>query len=204
MIPAGVEPVDASGVAQIRGVALGSLRNSGLLKDPAFPTALNAHRGRDLVWDPAEVVAHKDGLPLPRRASPSPDDLLDEFEAAAVVGIAHDTFVDQAGRLGIPVRHIKAHDLRYYRRGDLSKRHARPPGGPGKPPGAKDLTPRKKRGVPTPVAAKAAQQIEALATYLKQLAQTGAAPPTVAELAELYDVSTRTIQRWLARIDEPR
>jgi hypothetical protein len=178
------------------------LRNSHLLKDPAFPTALNAHRGRDLVWDPAEVVAHRDGRPLPQRAEPSPDDLLDEVEAAAAVGVSAETFTDQVGRLKISVRHINVHGLRYFRRGDLVSRHANPPGRPGKPVGAKDLTPRKKRGAPTPVAERAASRINALATYLADVAQSGTTRPSVTELAARFNVSGRTIERWLARINE--
>jgi hypothetical protein len=203
MIPAGVEPVNAEGVARIRDMSLGGLRNSGILKSPSFPPALNAHRARDLVWDPADVTAHRDGLPPRPRATATFDDFLDESETAAVVGLSLETFTDEAERLGLRAWHVEAHALRYYRRGDLPQRYAKPPGKPGKPRGAKDLTPRKKRGAPTPVAVNAAQQIEALAAHLKQLAEAGAAQPTATELAERYDVSTRTIQRWLARITEP-
>ena len=202
MIPAGVEPVNAEGVARIRDMSLGGLRNSGTLKSPGFPAALNSHRARDLVWDPADVTAHRDGLPPRPRATATLDDFLDEFEAAAVVGLSLETFTDEAERLGLRAWHVEAHALRYYRRSDLPQRHAKPPGKPGKPRGAKDLTPRKKRGAPTPVAVNATKQIEALAAHLKQFAERGAAPPTAAVLAERYDVSTRTIQRWLARIGE--
>ena len=199
MIPAGVEPVNAAGVARIRGVTLGALRNAKVLKSAGFPKPLNPHRGRDHVWDRAEVEAHKAGWPLPARPVPSPDDLLDDYEAAAVVGVSVDVFTDQAVRLGLTAHTIKAHDLRYWRRGDLTQRHERAPGQAGKPPGAKDLTPRKKRGTPAPVAKKADEKAAALFAYLAELDDAGSARPDTTVLAERYGVSPRTIQRWLAR-----
>ena len=199
MIPAGVEPVNAAGVAQIRGVTLGALRNARVLKNPGFPKPLNPHRGRDHVWDPVAVEAYRVGQPLPTPPEPSPDDLLDDFEAAAVVGVSVDVFTEQAIRLGLTARSIEAHDLRYWRRGDLTQRHERAPGQPGKPAGAKDLTPRKKRGTPAPVAKKADEKAASLVSYLAELEDAGSARPDTAALARRYGVSTRTIQRWLAR-----
>ena len=201
MIPASVEPVDAAGVARIRGVSLGTLRNAKVLKSTSFPAPLNPHRGRDQVWDPAEVEAHKAGLPLPPRAEPSPDDLLDDFEAAAVVGVSVEVFTDQIDRLDVTARHIGVHSLRYWRRGDLSQRHAAAPGQRGKPTGAKDLAPRKKRGTPAPIAKKADQRAAEVVAYLAELDQAGTAQPDASELAKRYGVSTRTIQRWLTRTD---
>ena len=201
MIPAGVEPVDARGVARIRGVSLSVLRNSGLLDAADFPEPLNPHRRRDRVWDPAEVEAHARGEQLSPRTDPSPEDLLDDFEAAAAVGVAMDTFVRQIDRAGVVVRHIQAHDLRYWRRGDLVRRHEEAPGRAGKPVGAKDLTPRSRRGTPAPIAVKAAARIDELAEYLDGLAANGQPRPSVEELAARYEVSTRTIERWLAKVD---
>jgi hypothetical protein len=201
MIPAGVEPINAEGVARIRGTSLGSLRNSGVLNDPSFPRPLNAHRHRDLVWDPAEVQAHARGDELLPRPAPSPDDLLDDAEAAAVVGVAVDTFVQQVDRLAISPRSIAAHGLRYWRRGDLVRRHEQAPGRSGKPAGAKDLAPRRRRGAPAPIAGKAAARIGELAAYLESLAAEGKPRPDTAELAKRYGVSQRTINRWLVSID---
>lgn len=199
MIPAGVEPVNAAGVARIRGVTLGTLRNAHVLKKPGFPKPLNPHRGRDLVWDPAAIEAHKAGQPLPPRPEASPDDLLDDFEAAAVVGVSVDVFADQANRLGLTARSINAHNLRYWRRGDLIKRYERAPAKPGKPTGAKDLTPRKKRTTPAPAAEKTDQRAASLVAYLAGLDATGSPRPNTTELASRCGVSVRTIQRWLVR-----
>ncbi len=199
MIPAGVEPVDAAGVARVRGVTLGTLRNTQVLKDPDFPKPLNPHRRRDHVWDPADVEAHKAGQIPPAKPQPSPDDLLDDFEAAAAVGVSVDVFTDQAIRLGLTAHSIEAHSLRYWRRGDLVRRHKEAPGKRGKPTGAKDLTPRRKRGKPAPVADRANQKAASLVAYLAELDDAGSARPDTAELASRYGVSARTIQRWLAR-----
>ena len=200
MIPAGVEPVDAAGVARMRGVSLGALRNSGLLRQPSSPTPLNAHRERDLVWDPADIRRHMSGLePLPR-VQESPDDLLDDAEAAALVGVSVETFRSQVDQLDVVPRRIRVHNLRYWRRGDLSQRYATPPGRPGKPEGAKDLSPRKKRGSPAPVAVRADRRAAELADYLAGFDAADAARPEIGDLAERFGVSRRTIQRWLARI----
>jgi hypothetical protein len=198
VIPAGVEPVNAAGVARIRGVTLGALRNAQVLKNPGFPKPLNPHRKRDHVWDPAAVEAHKAGQSHPAQPEPSPDDLLDNFEAAAVVGVSVDVFMDQAARIGLTPRSIEAHNLRYWRRGDLVRRYEKAPGQPGKPPGAKDLTPRRKRGTPAPVAKKAKEKATSLFAYLAELKDAGSARPHTDDLARRYGVSARTIQRWLA------
>ena len=204
MIPPGVEPVTAAGVARIRGVTLGALRNAKVLTRPDFPTPLNPHRGRDLVWDPADVEAYQAGRARAPRAEPSPDDLLDDVEAAAEVGVSVEVFTGQIDRLGVTARHISAHDLRYWRRGDLTRRHATAPGQAGKPSGAKDLAPRKKRGTPAPSAAIADKRAAVLAVYLTELEEAGATRPDVRDLAERYGVSTRTVQRWFARADGRR
>lgn len=201
MIPAGVDPVNAAGVASILDISLGTLRNTKVLKTPRFPEPLNPHRGRDHVWDRAEVEAYKAGQSLPARREPSPDDLLDDFEAASVVGVSVDVFTDQAVRLGLRSRSIEAHNLRYWRRGDLVRRHDSAPGKRGKPAGAKDLTPRKKRGAPALAAGKASRRATSLLAYLAELDGAGSPRPDTVELAGRYGVSARTIQRWLARAE---
>lgn len=202
MIPAGVEPIDARGVAVVRGVSLSALRNSGLLDEPGFPAPLNAHRRRDRIWDKAAVEAHTRGEKLPARPEQSPDDLLDDFEAAAAVGVALDTFVQQVDRLGAAERHIGVHGLRYWRRGDLVRRHEQAPGRVGKPSGARDLAPRKRRGGPAPIAVKSAARVAELAAYLEGVSAAGRPRPTTRELADRYGVSIRTINRWLSTIDK--
>jgi hypothetical protein len=42
---------------------------------------------------------------------------VNDFEAAAVVGVSADEFSDQAVRLGLTARSNEAHNLRYWRRG---------------------------------------------------------------------------------------
>jgi hypothetical protein len=202
VIPAGADPIDAAEVALILGAGLSKLRNRKLVDQPGFPAPLNAHRARDRVWNRADVVAYAAGRPPMPRPEPSADDLLDDTEAAQAIGVSLGTFVQQAHQLSAQPRTIAAHNLRYWRRGDLVRRHERPPGRVGKPAGAKDLTPRRKRGGPPPIAAAAAVRIEELAAYLAQLTKDGKPQPGTGELAERYDVSTQTIRRWLARIDE--
>lgn len=203
MIPAGADPIDAAEVALILGVGLSKLRNRKLVDQPGFPAPLNAHRARDRVWNRADVVAYAAGQPpLPRRPEVSADDLLDDAEAAQAIGVSLGTFIQQAHHLSAQPRTIAAHNLRYWRRGDLVRRHERPPGRVGKPAGSRDLTPRRKRGGPPPVAAAAAARVEDLAAYLARLSKDGKPQPGTAELAARYGVSTQTIRRWLARVDK--
>ncbi|MEZ0107405.1 hypothetical protein ABH920_001397 [Catenulispora sp. EB89] len=71
-----------------------------------------------------------------------------------------------------------------------------------KPASAKDLTPRKKRGTPAPVAKKANRKAAPLVAYLAELDGAGSPRPDAAEPAPRYGVSVRTIQRWLAREED--
>lgn len=200
MIPADADPIDAAEVARNLGVSLSKLRNRKLVDKPGFPAPLNPHRARGWVWDRAEIEAYASGrTPMPR-PEPSADDLLDDAEAARAIGVSPATFAQQTHRLSAQPRSIEAHGLRYWRRGDLVRRHETPPGQIGKPVGARDLAPRSRRGEPPRIAARAAARVQDLAAYLAQLASEGKPQPGTSELATRYDVSTQTIRRWLARI----
>jgi hypothetical protein len=118
--------------------------------------------------------------------------------------VSPETFIQQADRLAAQPCTIEAHGLRYWRRGDLVRRHEVPPGRVGKPAGASDLSPRRRRGEPPQIAAVAAERVEKLAAYLAQLAGEGKPQPGTAELAARYGVSTQTVRRWLARIEQGR
>lgn len=201
MIPAGAEPIDAAEVARILGVSLSVLRNRKLVDQPGFPTPLNPHRARDRVWHRTDIQDFAAGRRAATRPDPSSDDLLDDFEAAHEVGVSPSTFLQQAERQPAEPRSIEVHALRYWRRGDLVRRHETAPGVVGKPTGARDLTPRQRRAAPPPIAARAAARVEDLARYLAQLTREGAPRPDTAQLAARYDVSSQTIRRWLARID---
>lgn len=202
MIPAGSEAIAAVDVARILGVSLGTLRNTKATDRAGFPAPLNKHRGRDLVWDRAEVEAYAAGRRIRPRSGPSPDDLLDDVEAAAVVGVSIETFAKQLNRVGAIPKHIEAHGLRYWRRGDLVTRHEKPPGRRGKPRGAADLAPRRARGGPSPAAVAAQQRIEEFAAYLARLGKAGAEMPSTSALAETFGVSMQTVRRWLAFVDQ--
>lgn len=202
MIPANAEPIDAAEVALILGVSLSKLRNRKLVDQPGFPSPLNPHRARGWVWDRAEIEAYASGQAPASRPEPSADDLLDDTEAARAVGVSAETFAQQTHRLSAQPRSIQAHGLRYWRRGDLVRRHETPPGQVGKPVGAKDLAPRSRRGEPPKIAAHAAARVQELAAFLAQLADEGKPQPGTSELATRYDVSTQTIRRWLARIEQ--
>lgn len=202
MIPPDADPIAAPEVAQILGVSLTVLRNRMLADEPGLPRPLNPHRGRSWVWDRAEVEAYAAGQPPAPRPEPGPDDLLDDTEAAAAVGVSVDTFTRRIGRVSAQPRSIDAHELRYWRRGDLARRHQAPPGKVGRPAGAKDLAPRPPRGESPRIAETAAARVGSLKVYLAQLAAEGMPRPGSSELAAHYDVTPQTIRRWLARIEQ--
>lgn len=202
MIPADADPIDAVEVAQILGISLSKLRLRKIVDQPGFPPPLNPHRARDRVWARAEVAAYASGQPIAARHESTDDDLLDDAEAARVVGVSVETFVQQVHSMPAQPRSIETHSLRYWRRGDLVRRHENAPGRVGKPVGAKDLAPRQRRNAPPPVAAEAEARVHALAAYLAQLAGEGRPRPPTADLAARYNVTTQTIRRWLARIDQ--
>jgi len=202
VISAEADPIDAAEVARILGVSLSKLRNRKLVDRPGFPAPLNPHRARSWVWDRAEIEAYASGQPIPPRSESTDDDLLDDSEAARAIGVSLETFAQQTQRLSAQPRSIEAHALRYWRRGDLVRRHEVPPGRGGKPVGARDLTPRRRRDDPSRIAEAAAKRIENLAAYLTQLSDEGNPKPGTSELATRYGVSAQTIRRWLARIEQ--
>ena len=202
MIPAGADPISAEDVARILGLSLTGLRNRMRADQLGSLRPLNPQRARSWVWDRAEVEAYAAGRPLAPRPEPCDDDLLDDREAAAAVGVSAETFAQQLDRMSARPRSIEAHSLRYWRRGDLERRHEVPPGRAGKPAGAQDLAPRRLRNEPSRIAEIAAARVESLAAYLAQLANEGKPRPGTSELAAHFDVTTQTIRRWLARIEQ--
>lgn len=91
MIPRGRPVVDAAGAAELLGITYGTFRNRGVAGDPDFPRPLNPGR-RKLLYDRAQVEAYRDGKPLPALPEGEhPTDLLDEHEAAALLGVAYAT-----------------------------------------------------------------------------------------------------------------
>lgn len=91
MIPHGRPVVDAEGAAKICGMAYKTFRNKGVTGDPEFPAPVNPGR-RKLLYDLEQVQAYADDRPLPELPQGErPEDLLDEHDAAEVLGVTYDT-----------------------------------------------------------------------------------------------------------------
>lgn len=117
MIPRGRPVVDAAGAAELLGMSAKTFRNRlGTLT--GFPAPVNPGR-RKALYDLEQVVAYRDGRALPELpAGEHDDDLLDDKDAAAVLGVEYATVRKDrdVGRLpgfaevlGVP--HIRRADL---------------------------------------------------------------------------------------------
>jgi len=154
MIPAGRHAIDTAGVAQIRGVTLGALNNAKPYNEPDFPPQLNPHTRTGRLWDEQQVRAHAAGKPIPPLPTePHPNDFLDDREAAEYVGMALSSWMSAVQKQAPAVRGEKPRDfygVRHWRRATLDRiRDRRRPA--GRPAGATDRAPRKRRGQdPTP------------------------------------------------------
>lgn len=157
MIPAGRRAINTAGVARIRGVTLGALNNAKPYDAEDFPPQLNPGTRTGRLWDEEQVRAHTDTgrfLPLPA-VEPHPDDLLDDREAAAYVGVAESTWMT-AIKKRLPLvsgeTPTDVHGVRHWPRATLDRISARRRPA-GRPAGATDRAPRKRRTQdPTPEA----------------------------------------------------
>lgn len=92
MIPAGRTAVDAEGAAEILGMSYKTFRNRGAAGEYGLQP-FNPGR-RKLLYDRAQVEAARDGRELPVwpvGTREHPDDLLDEHDVAAVLGVTYAT-----------------------------------------------------------------------------------------------------------------
>lgn len=91
MIRRGRPVVDADGAAAILHMTYKTVRNKGIAQDPKFPPPVNPGR-RKLLYDLDQVHAYAADEPLPALLDDDhPDDLLDEHEAAELLGVAYAT-----------------------------------------------------------------------------------------------------------------
>jgi hypothetical protein len=105
MIPRGRPVVDAAGAAAILGMAYKTFRNTSAAHQPGFPDPVNPGR-RKALYDEAQVRAYAArAQPPDLPAGDHPRDLLDEQDAAELLGVAYATVRKdrQIGRLPEPV-----------------------------------------------------------------------------------------------------
>ncbi|MGW1666810.1 DNA-binding protein [Streptomyces microflavus] len=188
MIPYGRPALDIHGVAERAGVSLTTWRRH---HGEAFQAAVKPLPGslRPVLYDAAQVDAHLKGKPLPALpAQPHPGDLLTDAEAGAIAGVTASTIRSDAVN-GLISPGQELHGRRWWTRADAEARANRPTQYKGRTPGARDKTPRTRQD--TRVAEVAAELDRATAGHR--------APVTADELAQRYDVSTRTAERLMSK-----
>ncbi|OII59991.1 hypothetical protein BJP40_12025 [Streptomyces sp. CC53] len=189
MIPHGRTTFDIHGVAERAGVSPTTWRRR---HHAAFTAAVQPLPGslRPALYDAAQVDAFLSGKPVPALpAEPHPDDLLTDTEAGAIAAVSASTIRADAVS-GLMPRGEERHGRRWWTRADAEARAARPTQYKGRTPGAKDKAPRKRRPD---------HRTAEVVTELERAEAGRRGPVTAVELAELYEVSTRTAERILSK-----
>lgn len=153
MIPVGRTAVDVAGIAALRGLSIHQARRCQPppWAEPEHPAPLTTGKpapGRPQLWDRDQAAAYARGEPIPPLPEPGhPEDLLDDAEAAALVGLAGETWARyrRAGRLPAVDVEVCGAEHWYRRTAEQYKaereQRADAPRG-GRPPGSTETLPR--------------------------------------------------------------
>ncbi|MEN8651726.1 helix-turn-helix domain-containing protein [Streptomyces sp. 21So2-11] len=196
MIPRGRPVINESDIARQVGVPTATWRRRDA---PAFRQRVPAlfPNSRVLIYDQAQAQAHIEGRPVPALPTGEhPDDLLNDEEAAALLGVTASTVRAYATQGYLPAG-TTVYSLRLWTRRDIEERRNTPPRqgkGGGRPSGSNG--PRK---------AHAYEGDPRLHTAAAALSTTEDTPRTrlAASLATQHGGSTRTWERLLAQADQP-
>ncbi|MFI8234921.1 helix-turn-helix domain-containing protein [Streptomyces sp. NPDC085900] len=196
MIPRNRPVINEADIAQQAGVPLATWRRRDA---PAFRQRIPSlfPHSRIRLYDEAQARAYLAGQPIPQLPStPHPEDLLNDEEAAALLGITASTVRAYATQ-GYLSAGKTLYSLRVWPRHDIEERRTNPPGqgkGGGRPPGT-GQGPRK---------AHPYQDDPRLHTATQALADAGETPRhRIAEtLAQQHGGSTRTWERLLTQASQ--
>lgn len=196
MIPRNRPVINEADIAQQAGVPIATWRRRDA---PAFRRRVASlfPRSRILIYDLAQARAYLAGKPIPTLPTGEhPDDLLNDEEAAALLGVSASTVRAYATQ-GYISAGKTLYSLRVWPRGDLEERRNNPPGqgkGGGRPPGT-GKGPRK---------AHAYEGDPRLHTATAALSTAGDTPRhhLAASLAQQHGGSTRTWERLLTQASQ--
>ncbi|MFI9031135.1 DNA-binding protein [Streptomyces sp. NPDC053560] len=197
MIPRNRPVINEADIAQQAGVPLATWRRRDA---PAFRQRVESlfPHSRILIYDLAQARACLAGKPIPALpAGEHPDDLLNDQETAAVLGVAASTVRAYATQGYLPEGKT-LYSVRVWPRHAIEERRTNPPGqgkGGGRPPGT-GTGPRK---------AHAYENDPRLPTAAAALDAAGDTPRhrIAAALAHQHGGSTRTWERLLAQAGRP-
>ncbi|MEV0749875.1 helix-turn-helix domain-containing protein [Streptomyces sp. NPDC050273] len=195
MIPRDRPAINEADIAQQAGVPLAIWRRRDA---PAFRQRVPAlfPNSRTLLYDQAQAHAYLDGTPIPALPSGEhPDDLLNDEEAAAALGVTPSTVRSYAIQ-GYLAPGKTVYSVRVWQRRDIDERRNNPPGqgkGGGRPPGT-GTGPRKTH---------AYEGDPRLHTAAHALSTAGDTPRhhLAGTLAQQHGGSTRTWERLLTQAD---
>jgi hypothetical protein len=120
MIPRGRPAIDAARFAALLGMAYKTWHTQGVAHSEGAPRPVNPGR-RKLLYDLAQAEAFRDGTPLPPLPQgEDPSDLLDEREAAELLGVSYET-VRKDRRIGRLPESVEVCGVHHFRRGDLQR-----------------------------------------------------------------------------------
>jgi hypothetical protein len=119
VIPRGRPVVDAAAAAELLGVGVKTFRNR-IAPAAESPEPVNPGR-RKLLYDVAQMEAYRDGRPIPELpAGAAPGDLLDEHDAAELLGVEYAT-VRKDRNLGRLPEHVEVCGLAHWPRRVLER-----------------------------------------------------------------------------------
>ncbi|WP_329468674.1 helix-turn-helix domain-containing protein [Streptomyces sp. NBC_01431] len=196
MIPRNRPVINEADIAQQAGTPIATWRRRDA---PAFRQRVASlfPRSRVLIYDLAQARAYLAGQPLPALpAGEHPDDLLNDEETAAVLGVTASTVRSYASQ-GYLSPGKTLYSVRVWPRRDIEERLKNPPGqgkGGGRPPGTG-------KG---PLKAHAYEGDPRLDTAAAALSTAGDIPRhhIAASLAQQHGGSTRTWERLLTQASQ--
>ncbi|WP_112273638.1 hypothetical protein [Lentzea terrae] len=197
MIRAGRDVVDRAAIAQLHGLSESQANRRRPWAAEGHPTPVYAHKQH--LWDTEQATAYANGEPIPALPEvDSSDDLLDRFEAAAVAGVAPNSWETGRSRGTFPTPDDVKHGVPFWLRSTVAdfvrfraERAERGGYNPsGRPKGTTGSRPAKSQDLE--------QRIRAVLAELERAGQ----PVVKADIARRLNINVSTLRYHLAEIEK--